>query len=242
MRKRLRNRLGIAARRVAVQTHLPWPWRILSLCLLIAIGLLIILGGWRHITGRALSGDMCSNDTSDQQEQISALQASLAKARQAAIASEGRLRIDAAVQLQLTSQIKTLEEENARLKSDLAVFENLASRQMDSAQLVMSQLQVLPVAENAYRYRLTLAQGGGNRRQGQIGKLQFIATLQNGEKISTMRFTFSESGHAEQESVMVREFRRFDGVFNIPTGTRLTRLEAQFVRDGAIKASQVTVL
>lgn len=241
MRKRLRNRLGIAAQRVAVRKHTPWPWRILSLFLLIAVGLAVILGCWRYITGGQLP-NLEPHDSASLQEQVSALQAKLAQAKQAAIANEGRSRIDAAMQMQLASQIKTLEEENARLKSDLAVFENLASRQMESAQLVMSQLQVLPVAENAYRYRLTLAQGGANRRQGQTGKLQFIATLQNGEKISTMRFTFSESEHAEQVSVMVREFRRFDGVFNIPTGTRLTRLEAQFVRDGAIKASQVAVL
>lgn len=241
MRKRLRNRLGIAARRVAVRTHLSWPWRILSLFLLIAIGLTVILGCWRYITGGQLPS-LDPHDTASLQEQISTLQSSLAQAKHAAIASEGRSRIDAAMLTQLTSQIKTLEEENARLKSDLAVFENLATRQVDGAQLVMSQLQVLPVAENAYRYRLTLAQGGGNRRQGQTGKLQFVATLQDGEKISTMRFVFSEGGQAEQDSVLVREFRRFDGVFNIPTGTRLNRLEAQFVRDGVIKASQIAIL
>jgi hypothetical protein len=107
----------------------------------------------------------------------------------------------------------------------------------------MSQLQIFPSsAPGEYRYRLMLVQGRDKKQQELKGKLQFIATMQYGTKISTMQFMFMGDGGIDPNQISFRYFRRFDGVFNVLPGAQLKSLEARFIKDGVIKASQTVML
>lgn len=244
MRKRWRNRFGISAQHVAVRTHLPWHWRVLSIVILVGVSL--VFGGWIYATGRQFSGfgqSFSERDLDDMREQIIRLESELELARKVANSSESRLRIEAATQERLATQIKTLEEENTHLKADLAMFENLAGEHVGNAGLAMHQLQILPTsAEGEYRYRLMLVQTGDKTQQEFKGKLQLIATIQRGAKASTMQFLVAGDENADSHQISFRYFRRLEGVFNVPAGTRLRRLEARLIKDGVIKASQIIVL
>lgn len=241
IRARLRNRFGIAARRVAVRSHLSWPWRIASLCLLIAAGMVIILGIWLYEGGQALMNFGATTADSSRM-QIATLQNALTQARQAATINESRLRIEVAMREKLVAELKGLEEENTHLKADLAVFENLVGGQRNNGGLVMSQLQILPSATvGEYHYRLMLVQAG-TQREEQKGKLQLIATIRQGDKTDTLRFVYAENHGESSGEVVFRNFRRFEGAFTITAGARLKSLEAQFIKNGIVKASQTAIL
>lgn len=244
IRKRLRNHFGIAARSVAIRTHLPWPWRAARLFLFIVFSGFVGLGVWSYSANRPLADLIPYGSRRDDealQKQIAHLQTTLIEARRATATNESQLRIEMAAREKLLAEFKILENENSRLKADLAAFENLAtSGRANSNGLVMSQLQVLPSASpGEYRYRLMLAQGGVHR-EDQKGKLRFIATIQQGTKIMTTQFMFH--GDASSNEVTFRGFRRFEDVFTIPVDAQLKSLEAQFLKDGTIKVSQVAAL
>ena len=245
IRKRLRNRFGISAQRVAVRMHLPWPWLALSLITLVAFAL--VLGAWLHAAGYLLPGlgsrFIIANDLDGMSAKVARFESELELARKMASSNESRLHIELATQERLAAEIKSLEEENTRLKADLAMFENFAGGHAGTAALVMSQLQIFPsTAQGSYRYRLMLVQGGDKKQQELKGKLQFIATMQYGVKISTMQFMFMGDGGTEPSQISFRYFRRFEGVFNVPPGAQLKSLEARFIKDGVIKASQTVML
>jgi hypothetical protein len=69
-------------------------------------------------------------------------------------------------------RLKTLEEENTRLKSDLATFESLAGEPGGESGLAISRLQIVPEGGGQYRYRLLLAQTGDKKDKEFNGMLQ----------------------------------------------------------------------
>jgi hypothetical protein len=208
--------------------------------MLIASGMTIILGIWRYDAEHGVAG-FGASDANDSRMRIRVLQDALTQARQVAATNDSQLRIEVAMREKLVVELKKLEEENTRLKADLAVFENLAGGRETNNGLAMSQLQVIPsAAAGEYHYRLMLVQGGA-RREEQKGKLQFIATVQQGEKIDTLRFLFAGDGETPSGEVAFHNFRRFEGAFTIASGSRLKSLEARFIKNGMVKASQTAI-
>jgi chromosome segregation ATPase len=127
--RRLRGRFGISAPRVAVRTHLPWYWRALSVIML--SGASLALAGWIYDAGRQFAGfdqGISEQEIAAMRERVATLEVELESARKIANSSESRLRIESTSQERLAKQISTLEEENSRLKADLATFESLGRR------------------------------------------------------------------------------------------------------------------
>ncbi|NJD34000.1 MAG: hypothetical protein FIA96_04055 [Betaproteobacteria bacterium] len=243
MLRRLRGRFGISAPRVAVRTQLPWYWRALSIVALSAASL--ALAGWIYDAGQRFAGfhqGVSEHEIADMRERIAKLEADLEGARKVANSSESRLRIESTSQAQLTAQFKALEEENARLKSDLAAFESLAGDQVGNAGLVISRLQILPGGGGQYRYRLLLAQTGDKKDKEFNGAIQLVATVQQGKETVMMQFPAAGDPASSQYHVNFRYFRRLEGSFNVAAEARVVRVEARLIQDGAVKASQSVVL
>ena len=147
--RRLRGRFGISAPRVAIRTHLPWHWRALSVVVLSGISL--ALAGWIYNAGQSLAGfhqGVSESEIAGMKQRIAQLEAELESTRKVANVSESRLRIESTSQEQLAGQLKSLEEENTRLKSDLATFESLAGEQVGESGLAISRLTRPEKGEN----------------------------------------------------------------------------------------------
>jgi hypothetical protein len=241
--RRLRSRFGISAPRVAVRTHLPWYWRALAIIILCAVSL--ALAGWIYDAGQSLAGfhqGASEHEIAGMHERIARLEADLESARTVANSSESRLRIESTSQEKLTAQIRTLEEENTRLKSDLATFESLAGAQGGTAGPAISQLQILPGADGQYRYRLLLAQTGDKKDKEFNGMIQLTATVQRGKETGMMQFPAAGDPAAGQYHVSFRYFRRMEGTLKVPADARILRVEVRLVQDGVVKASQSVTL
>jgi len=242
--RRARSRFGISAPRVAIRTHVPWYWRVLSIVVLSGVSL--ALAGWIYDAGQRFAGfhqTASDDEIAAMRIRVESLEAELDAARKVANASESRLRIESTSQERLSAQIKALEDENASLKADVAMFENLAGGQGGDAGLAISRLQVLPVgAGGQYRYRLLLAQTSEKKDKEFRGTIQLIATTQRGNVNGVTQFPSVGDPDPSQFHVSFRFFRRMEGVFKVAEGVQVRRVEARLLQDGVVKASQVVVL
>jgi hypothetical protein len=240
----LRSRFGISAQRVAVRTHLPWHWRALSVAVL--TGASLAMAGWIYDAGRQFAGfdkSASESELSALRERTAQLQAELDSVRKVANSSESRLQIESATQERLTAQIKLLEEENTRLKADLAMFENLAGGSVGNTGLAISQLRISPAdTDGTYHYRLLLTQARDRKQQEFRGELQLLATVQRGKEAVIMPLPVGNGGSGGLYKINFRYFRRIEGTFNVAAGMRIQRIEARLMQDGVVKASQSIVL
>jgi len=203
------------------------------------------LAGWIYDAGQRFAGfhqGASEHEIAEMRERMAQLQTDLEAARKVANASESRLRIESTAQERLTAQLKTLEEENTRLKSDLATFESLAGEQVGNSGLAISRLQILPVGGGEYRYRLLVAQTGEKKDKEFNGMIQLVATVQRGKDTAMIQFPASGDSAASQYQVHFRYFRRLEGTFKVAAEARIQRVEARLIQDGVVKASQSVAL
>lgn len=241
--RRLRGRFGISAPRVAIRTHLPWYWRALSIVVLAGVSL--ALAGWIYDAGQRFAGfhqGASAHEIAEMRERLGKLEFELEGARRVANSSESRLRIESTAQERLSAQIKNLEEENIRLKADLATFESLAGGQVGTAGLAISRLQIVPGGGGQYRYRLLLAQTGDKKDKEFIGLLQFVATVQQGKETVMIQIPAAGDPATDQYQVNFRYFRRLEGTFKLAAEDRILRVEARLIQGGIVKASQTVAL
>src|SRR5205085_3530797 len=93
--------------------------------------------------------------------EVAQLKDESAQLRTVASAGESRVRIEHEAQLQLVRQVKQLESDNARLREDLAFYENLTPAEGGEGKLSVYRFKVEhDVLPGAYRYRLLVMQGG----------------------------------------------------------------------------------
>ncbi|WP_052473701.1 DUF6776 family protein [Sulfuritalea hydrogenivorans] len=208
-------------------------------------GASLALAGWIYDAGQRFAGfhqGASEQEIAGMREHIAKLELDLESARKVANASESRLRIESTSLEQLSLQIRTLEEENTRLKSDLATFENLAGGQAGNSGIAISRLQILPVGGGQYRYRLLVAQTGDKKDKEFNGMVQLVATVQRGKETAMMQFPAAGDPAASQYQVSFRYFRRLEGTFKVAAEARIQRVEARLIQDGVVRASQSVAL
>jgi len=222
---------------------LPWYWRALSVVIL--AGASLALAGWIYDAGQRFAGfhqGASENEIAEMRVRIVQLESDLESARKVANASESRLQIESTALTRLTAQIGALEEENSRLKSDLATFESLAGAQAGNSGLAISRLQILPVSGGEYRYRLLLAQTGDKKVREFKGMIQLVATVQRDQETAIMQFPAVGDPAAGEYQVSFRYFRRLEGTFKVGAEAKIKRVEVRLIQDGAVMASQSVTL
>lgn len=244
--RRLRGRFGIAAPRVAVRTHLPWYWR--AVATIVVLGLAFALAGWIYDTGRRFAGydrSVSEGEISALRDKAASLEAEVDRLRGIAHAAENNQKIDRTAIEELTRQVKTLGDENTRLKENLAVFENLASGGARGESVALARLQVEPEPQpGRYRYRLLAATRGAAAKQEFKGQLQFHVTLQPASGRSAIITILPRADDPDRGrfAVSFRSLATLEGSFQLPPDARIGRVEARLIQDGVVKASQSITL
>src|ERR671923_2264359 len=179
--KAVRQRFGIAAPRVSVQTQIPWYWRWAGIAVL--IGVAAAAASWIYDAGRRFAGFDRSEVVQELQRvqgELHTARAELARLRAIANAADSRVSIERTAQQKLAQQVRALEQENARVREELAMFEQmLTSEERHTQTLAIYRFKVEPdVLPGEYRYRLLLLtptdrRGGGlNRGPWLVGSPQ----------------------------------------------------------------------
>ena len=233
--KKIRQRFGISAPRMTVKTHVAWYWRMLGLVAVLSCSL--ALAAWIYDAGRRFAGF----DRSEAEQELSQLRESVGRLTQETAglraivnASETKLQIERAAQAQLGRQVKVLEDENARLKEDLAFFENLIPSEHRDNTLLINRFRVDPGAlPGEFRYRLLLLQGGRRDKPFQ-GNLQLLVTLQQEGKSAII--TLPEEGAAPAYKISFKYFQRVEGTFRIAPGAQVKMVQVRIFESGSAQA------
>ena len=237
--KRFRQRFGITAPKVAVRTHVPWYLRWLLLAVLLAFS--AALAAWMYDAGRRFAGF----DRSEVQEELSAMRreldstrGELEKLRAIANASDSKLSIERTAQVQLAQQIRTMEQDNARLREDLAIFESMLSAGARSPQaLNIQRLKVEPDGlPGEYRYRMLLLTGNRRERGEFQGRLELLVEVQQGGRNAMIVFPDRAAADSPAYKLSFRNFYRVEGTFRIDPMAKVGTVQVRVFEAGAAQA------
>lgn len=244
--KRLRQRFGISAPRLAIRAHVAWYWRALVVVAILSISL--ALAAWIYDAGRRIAGF----DSTESVREIQALRnyvmeldAELTKLRSLAGSGESSLQIERAAQQQLSRYVKSLEMENAALKQDLAFFEGLmpTSTGGEEVGVKINHLRIdSDGTPGEYRYRMLVVNNGGRQAKELKGSLQLLVTVRQDGKDAMITLPSENEQNPQRFRFEIKHFHRLEGVFSIPPGDIIKGVEARLLQDGVVRAKQFVAL
>ena len=224
---------GISAPRMSVRAAVPWYLRWL---ILIALTLVILfLSRAAYDFGKKFAGfDQSEADQEVQRlsETSAKMQQELAKMRGELAQSERQLQMERATYADLVKQMKTLTEENAGLKEDLAFFQTLMPSGGKEGGVAVNRFMVQNDAlPGEYRYRLLLTQTGQRSKDFQ-GSLQFVVNLQQDTRKIVM--TLPAEGEADKAiKLNFRFYQRVEGTFRVTSGAVVKSVQVRVFENGS---------
>ncbi len=232
LKRRLKRRFGIAAPRMAVRTHLPWHWRWAIVAVL--VGLFIIFAQQIFDAGMRMAG-FAAGETRDELSQlrvdVARLRQENAAFRASATAAERQLQIEGAAQKDLEKSLKTLQEENTRLREDLAFFQTLMPGNGMAEKLSLHQFKVEKgLLPGEYRYRLLVLQGGSRDREFR-GRLQLLVTVA-GEDGRKSVVEVKDTAAASPLRLSFKYYQRVEGTFQVSSGAVVKSVQARVLEAG----------
>jgi hypothetical protein len=244
--KRLRQRFGISAPKLAIRTHVAWYWRALTVITILSVSL--ALAAWIYDSGMRIAGFHSNESVREIQllrNHVMELDAELTKLRSLAGSGESSLQIERAAQKQLSRQARALEFENAALKEDLAFFEGLVptSESGDELGVRIDHFRVDPGgAVGEYRYRMLVVNNGGRQAKELKGGLQLLVKVRQSGKDAMITLPSSTEQNPQRFRFEIKRFHRLEGVFSVPSGVMVKEVEARLLQDGTVRARQSVIL
>ena len=236
---KLRQRIGIAAPKVLVRTHVPWYLRWLGLAVMLAFS--AALAAWMYDAGRRFAGF----DRSEVEQELSAtrsefgrLRDELERLRAVANAADSKVSIERTAQQKLAQQIKGMEQDNARLREELAIFESMLSSETTSAApLSILRFKVDPdVLPGEFRYRVLLLASGPRRAREFQGRLELVVGLTEdgrGAMITLPGLGESEASGTSAFRLAFKHFQRIDGIFRVSPKARVGSVQLRVYEAGS---------
>ena len=239
--KRLRQRFGISAPKLAIKTHVAWYWRAVAVVVLLSISL--ALAEWVYDAGRSIAGfdsRTSSQALADLKARVVELETELTVVRGVASAADSNLKIERVAQQQLGQQVRALESENAALKQDLAFFEGLLPDSIGGEQGVrINRFRIEPGnLAGQYRYRLLVIHSATRTQKEFRGNLQIVLKVQEGGRDVMISFPSESDTEKQRYRLDVKHFQRAEGMLSIPSGAVLKSAEARILQDGVVRVRQ----
>lgn len=233
---RLRQRFGIAAPRVAVRSHIPWYWRWLGLVVLIAVS--AASAAWIYDAGRRYAGfdsTEALQELAQLKAELGGARAELERLRAIANAADSRVSIERTAQQRLAQQIRALEQDNARLREELATFESMLSSEARAIQsLAVHRFKVEPdVLPGEYRYRMLLVTPSARREREFNGRLELAVSLTEGGQNAMMSFPEPADAGASAFRLSFKYFRRVEGTFRVSPKARVENVQVRVYETGS---------
>jgi hypothetical protein len=233
---KLRQRFGIAAPKVAVRTHVPWYLRWLGLVLL--LGFSAALAAWMYDAGRRFAGfdrSEVEQELSSAQRDLAASREELGRLRAVANAADSKLSIERTAQLKLAQQIRGLEQDNARLREELAIFESmLSSGAPGEGPLSILRFKVEPeVVPGEYRYRLLLLASGARRTRDFQGRLELVVGLTEAGRNAIITLPGPAEPDAPPFRLAFKHFQRVEGIFRVDPRARVDSVQVRVYESGS---------
>jgi len=244
---KLRQRFGIAAPRVAVRTHIPWYWRWIGIAVL--LGVSAASAAWIYDAGRRFAGfDRTETETelTRARAELDTARGELERLRAVANAADSRVSIERTAQQSLAQQIRALEQENARIREELATLESMLSSDARSVSaLSIYRFKVEPdLLPGEYRYRLLLLTPSARRDRDFQGRLELVVSLTEDGRSAMMSFPEQADAGAGAFRLAFKYFRRIEGTFRVNPKAKVESVQVRVYEAGAAqpRATQTVAL
>jgi len=235
---KLRRRFGIAAPKVSVRTHVPWYLRWFGIAVLLALS--VTLAAWMYDAGRRFAGfdrGEVEQELSAARNELANLRAELERLSAIANAADSKVSIERTAQQKVAQQARVLEQDNARLREELAIFESmLSSETASAAPLSVLRFKVEPdTLPGEYRYRVLLLASGPRRGREFQGRLELAVNLTEDGGSAMIKVP----GQGEPDSVPFRlafkHFQRIDGTFRVNPKARVVSVQVRVYEAGSVE-------
>jgi len=234
----MRRHFGISAPRMAVRTHLSWPWRAV-----VGMALVGVVGGmwwWGFDFGQIFGGF----NRREVESQLTTLQAEVAqlradtsqlRAKDAWLASELAMREGA--QSTLLKQTAELQSENAQLREELAFLQKLVADSNKHVGLSIQRLAVDRIKDDTYRYGMLVARGGspaGDFDGTMVLQLSLLPASGSGAAARPVALTLPDEQPATAAALKLnfKYYQRVEGSFRVPPGASLRAVTARAYEAG----------
>jgi len=216
----LKSRFGIAAPRMLVRTHIPFPLRILVVIVMVLMGLW--LANWVYDTGMRLAGfekSQAQEAMGALMQRVEALERENGELRAENTRFRQQLDIEQVTQKNLSQALKSLQDENAALKEDTAFFRNLLSPAAGGGGVTIYHVKIERnnLVAGEYRYRLLLLKAGSHDQEFSGSVQLLVSGVQGGRSIS-VSVPEARPGKAAGMSVNFKYYQRLEGSFRLPEG------------------------
>lgn len=231
-----RRRLSVSAPRMTIKRYLPWPIRLIAAILVIGLGGALAM--WTYDLGHRLA-----RSKPEQQASAAVLPVETSRTTistpvpEIGNTTDSQLMILRSAQEQLVEQVAALEEENTRLKEDLAFFESLVPTRAGSQGIAIQRLMVELVAPNQLRYRL-LVMSSSRKDRGFKGSLQVAVTGTQGGKSTVIVFPTGNALDVDKFQLEFEHYQRIEGTLALPEGVVAKGIQARVLENGKIRAQQ----
>lgn len=245
--RRLRQRFGIGAPRLAIRAHVAWYWKLMAALLVLIFGFLCAFLLFEDLKDHFIGS---RNDAGEEivflGRRTSQLESEVARLRSQANVGENSLQIERATLQRLSRQIKALEQENGSLREDLTFFEGLMPAPAEGEGGVrIEHLKIESAAASGeYRYRMLVINNGQGKRDEFKGLLQLVVKVKQGGQESTITIPSSRDGAANkaQYSFETKYFRRLEGTFSVPADIAVIGVEARLLQADEVRAKEFVFL
>ena len=231
----LRRRLTISAPRMSVRSAMPWPVRWLVLA--VVFGFCAAVALWAFEFGRSIAGlDAVSR------EELQRLQSEVDRLReenlqhQAVANTSGSMLVAERTALeQLTARLRQAEAENRALREDLGFFEKLIPANAGGGSIAIRGLQAELLADTHLRWQVLLMRPVKNAPEFK-GRLELVVAGTRDGK------SWSQTLGGEGQALQLRQYRRMEGVVDLPLRTVVKTITARVLEGAVVHASQTAVL
>ena len=152
--------------------------------------------------------------------------------------ADSKMSIERTAQMKLAQQIRTLEQDNARLREDLAIFENMLSADTGGAHaLLIQRLKVEPDGlPGEYRFRMLLLTGSRRDRGDFQGRLELLVGVQQEGRNAIILVPDRAAADAPAFKLAFRSFSRVEGTFRVDPRARVGTVQVRIFETGTAQA------
>ncbi len=236
--RRMRLHFGISAPRMAVRTHLSWPWRAGLVATLVAV-----VGGmwwWGFDFGQILGG-MNRRETEARiaslETEAAQLRAEAAQLRAKTSRLESELAMRDGAQTALSKQAAELQNENSELKEDLVFLQKLVADSNKQVGLSIQRFAVERVRDDLFRYTMLVVRGGNPTAEFD-GNLALQVTVQPAAAGGGLARPIVLSLPDEQPDLAAplklnfKYYQRVEGAFRVSPGAQVRSVTARAFEEG----------
>lgn len=143
-----------------------------------------------------------------------------------------QIQLEQGVREEMSRQIKSLSDDNARLQEDLNFFQNLTAANGKEGELAIHRLTLeRDKIPGEFRVRMLLVQSG-QRLDEFDGEYQFVATiLQNGRKLT--RIFPSEGSGLERFKIKFKYYQRLERNLQLQPDVQLQSVQVRLYDKGS---------